>query len=416
MGGFFRSATGPMFRVVEQRSACLGAPNREECSSRDTRENWQRLRWKSVRLASLRSSGNMTLFKDSLQQDLRQATRQLRSSPGFALTVVLTLAIGIGANLAVFRLLHAVLFAQLPIVQPSQLYSLRAGKSPFDEQWFYSYPAYQRLRQATAAPVIARSGSGSGILQVGTGFSQEASFQLVSDNFFDVLGLHPSAGRFFQRSDDTTGQSQLPVVLRAGFAKEHFASGQSVVGMKAILNRVPIVVIGVAPERFMGVVQGTAPDLWLPLAAQSYGNFGTWFDSLGPGYQYDLKAPYRNQDGIFWLWALARVSDKERASVANGWTQALQPDLNLMANATRDAKDRAQIRRARVQLISAASGEGSFSAAYQRPVFLVGCVNLANLQLARLAGRRREFAVRMALGASRRRVLSQLLLEDFVLV
>ena len=254
------------------------------------------------------------MIKDSLQQDLRQATRQLRSSPGFALTVVLTLAIGIGANLAVFRLLHAVIFAQLPIVQPSQLYSLRAVKSPFDEQWFYSYPAYQRLRQATAAPVIARSGFGSGILQVGTGFSQEASFQLVSDNFFDVLGLHPSAGRFFQRSDDTTGQSQLPVVLRAGFAKEHFASGQSIVGMKAILNRVPIVVIGVAPERFMGVVQGTAPDLWLPLAAQSSGNFGTWFDSLGPGYQYDLKAPYRNQDGIFWLWALARVSD-ERASL-----------------------------------------------------------------------------------------------------
>ncbi len=368
----------------------------------------------------------MTLFKDSLQQDLRQATRQLRSSPGFALTVVLTLAIGIGANLAVFRLLHAVLFAQLPIVQPSQLYSLRAVKSPFDEQWFYSYPAYQRLRQATAAPVIARSGSGSGILQVGTGFSQEASFQLVSDNFFDVLGLHLSAGRFFQRSDDSTGQSQLPVVLRAGFAKEHFASGQSVVGMKAILNRVPIVVIGVAPERFMGVVQGTAPDLWLPLAAQSYGNFGTWFDSLGPGYQYDLKAPYRNQDGIFWLWALARVSDKERASVANGWTQALQPDLNLMADANRDPKERERIRGARVQLISASGGEGSLSTTYGRPlfllmgmaalVFLVGCINLANLQLARLAGRQREIAVRVALGSSPWRVLRQLLVEDALLV
>ena len=135
--------------------------------------------------------------------------------------------------------------------------------------------------------------------------------------------------------------------------------------------------------------------LWLPLAAQSYGNFGTWFDSLGPGYQYDLKAPYRNQDGIFWLWALARVSDRERSSVANRWTQALQPDLNLIADANRDARERARIRGARVQLISASGGEGSLSTTYGRPlfllmgmaalVFLVGCINLANLQLARLA-------------------------------
>src|ERR1700677_1093861 len=94
-------------------------------------------------------------WMDQLQRDLRQAIRQLHKAPGFALTVVLTLAIGIGANLAVFRLLHAVLFGQLPIAQPSQLYSLRAVKSPFDAQWFYYYPAYERLRRATGASVIA---------------------------------------------------------------------------------------------------------------------------------------------------------------------------------------------------------------------------------------------------------------------
>ena len=342
------------------------------------------------------------------------------------MTVVLTLAIGIGANLAVFRLLHAVLFAQLPIAQPSQLYSLRAVKSPFDAQWFYSYPAYERLRRATGASVIARSGLGNGVLQVRNGFSQEASFQLVSDNFFDVLGLSPTAGRFFRGSDDTPGQSEVPVVLRYGFAKEHFDAGQSIVGMKAILNRVPIVVVGVAPEHFFGVVQGAAPDLWLPLAAQSSGRFGTWFDSLGPGYSYDLGAPYRNQDGVFWLWVLARVPEAEKVSAANRWTQALQPDLQLIADATKDPKEREQIRGARVQLISAAGGEGSLSTTYGRPLillmgmaallFLVGCINLANLQLARLAGRRREIAVRIALGASRWRVLRQLLVEDSLLV
>jgi predicted permease len=366
------------------------------------------------------------MLLDRLQQDFRQAIRQLHKAPGFALTVVLTLAIGIGANLAVFRVLHGVLFARLPVVRPSQLYSLHAVKSPFDAQWFYSFPAYERLRQATgtAAPVIARSGLGSGVLQARNEFSQEASFQLVSDNFFAVLGLSPSAGRFFRAGDDTPGQSELPVVLRYGFAKEH--PSQSLVGTRAVLNRVPIVVVGVAPENFLGVVQGAAPDLWLPLAAQSSGSFDTWFDSLGPGYQYDLEAPYRSQQGIFWLWVLARASDTEKPSAVNRWTQALQPDLQLIADATRDPKEREKIRGARVQLIPAAGGEGSLNTTYGRPlfllmgmaalVFLIGCVNLANLQLARLAGRQREILLRVALGASRWRVLQQLLVEDSLLI
>jgi predicted permease len=356
---------------------------------------------------------------------LRQAFRRIVKAPAFALTVVLTLTIGIGANLAVFRVLHGVLLAKLPIAEPGLLYSLHAVKSPFDAQWFFSYPAYQRLRQAPGASVIARSGLGSGVLQMRDGFSQETSFQLVSDNFFTVLGLSPSAGRFFQSADDVPGQSELPVVLRYGFAKEHFGLG-AVVGLKAVLNRVPIVVVGVTPERFFGVMQGAAPDLWLPLAAQSSGRFGTWFDSLGPGYSIDILKPYRNQDGVFWLWVLAKVSDTGKGAAQNRWTQVIQPDLQLIANAAKDPRDRERIRTTRVELISAARGEGSFGPAYRRPlfllwgmaalVFLIGCINLANLQLARLAGRRREFAVRVALGAGRKRVLLQLLVEDTLLV
>jgi predicted permease len=359
---------------------------------------------------------------------IRYALRQIRSKPGFSLTVMVTLALGIGANLAVFQLLQAVLFTPLPIAGPGQLYALHSVKSPYDGQWFYSYPAYQRLRQAAehSTPVIAHSGIGGGVLQAGNGFSEEAALQMVSPDFFAVLGLSPASGRFFASADDTSGQGELPVILRYDFAKNKFGSASSVIGMKATLNRVPIVVIGVAPERFSGVVQGSAPDVWLPLVAQSSGRFGTWFDSLGPGYDVDLQSPYRNQDQVFWLWVLARIPDAEKASAAAHWTEALQPDLQMMGNATKDTKEREHILHAPVQLVSSASGEGSLGIEYLRPLsllmgmsamfFLVGCLNLGSLQLARLSGRKREIGVRLALGASRWQVLRQLAVEDLLLL
>ena len=366
-----------------------------------------------------------------LRQEMVYGFRRLMKTPGFAMTVVLTLALSIGANLAVFQLLYAVLFAQLPVAQPGQLYSIHAVPSPFDGEWFYSYGAYQRLRQATAgsAPVVARSGFGSGVLQE-EGFSGQAQYQMVSANFFQVLEISPSAGRLFESADDTEGQLEVPVVLRASFAEQRFGAGRNVVGRKAVLNQIPIVVVGVAPERFAGVVPGQAPDVWLPLSAQSTGKFGTWFDSLGPGDDHDLERPWRNQDGIFWLWVMTRIPEGQAGPAAVRWTQVLQPDLRKIAgapvNSTKTEEEREHILHAGVQLVSAAAGEGSMSRRYGRPltvlmamaamVFLVGCLNLANLQLARLASRRREIAVRIALGASRWRVLRQLLMEDLLLV
>ena len=366
-----------------------------------------------------------------LRQGMAYGFRRLIKTPGFAVTVVLTLALSVGANLAVFQLLYAVLFAQLPVAQPGQLYSLHAVPSPFDGEWFYSYGAYQRLRQATGeyAPVIARSGFGSGVLQA-SGFSSQAQYQLVSANFFQVLGISPAAGRLFETADDAERQFEVPVVLRASFAEQRFGAGQNVVGRKAVLNQIPIVVVGVTPERFAGVVPGQAPDVWLPLSAQSTGKFGSWFDSLGPGDDHDLQRPWRSQDGIFWLWVMARIPAGQTGAATAQWTQALQPDLRKIAgapvNSTKTREEREHILHAGVQLVSAASGEGSMGRRYGRPltvlmamaamVFLVGCLNLANLQLARLASRRREIAVRIALGASRWRVLRQLLVEDLLLV
>src|SRR5258708_7366882 len=147
----------------------------------------------------------------SLSHDLRFAVRQLWRTPGFSLTVILTLAFGIGANLAIFQVLYGVLFQRLAIAQPNQLYSLHAVKSPFDGQWFFSYPAYQHLRRvtATAAPVIARSSISACIFQPDGRSPERTGVQLVSDNFFDVLGISPTAGRFFAASNESE-QNQWP--------------------------------------------------------------------------------------------------------------------------------------------------------------------------------------------------------------
>jgi predicted permease len=363
----------------------------------------------------------------NLGSDIRYAARQLRKSPGFAATAVLTMALGIGANLAVFQLLYGVMFASLPVKQPAQIYSIHALKSPFDGEWFLSYSAYRRLREATqeTVPVFARSGIGTGVLQQADGSANRIDLQLVSDNFFDTLGLAPAAGRFFQGGDDDNERSEFPVVLRYGFFKEHFGADGSVIGRRATLNGVPIVVIGVAPDRFTGVMQGMAPDIWLPLAAQSTGRFGTWFDSLGPGYAVNLGKPWVNQPAIFWLWVLARVPDQAKSAAAAHWMSALTPDVAMMAAAAKDTQVHAQVLASHVELVSAQNGEGRFHKRYSLPlmilmamavvILLVGCLNLANLQLARLVQREREIAIRIALGASRARVLCQVATEAVLL-
>jgi len=184
-----------------------------------------------------------------LAHELRYAIRQVWRVPVFALTVVLTIGIGIGANLAIFQLLHAVLFVRLPIAAPEQIYSLHSLKSPFDAQWIFSYPAYQRLNKETAgiAPVIAHSGISEGLLKAHGNSGERIRYQLVSANFFDVLGLAPQVGRFFYFADDQGEADDLPVVLGSEYWRRSFAGDATVIGRHITLNGVPLAVVGVAP-------------------------------------------------------------------------------------------------------------------------------------------------------------------------
>jgi predicted permease len=373
------------------------------------------------------AEADAALYLASLWADMRYALRQLTRSPGFALTAVLTLALGVGANLAVFQLMHAVLFGHLPVPAAEELYQVHAAKTPFDGAWYLSYAAYRRLREAqpAAAPVFAHSWIGQGVLQQPGGASSRIDYQLVSDNFFDALGLHPALGRLFQPGDDARQTSEWPVILRYGFFEQHFGADPDLAGKRLVVNGLPVVVVGVAPKGFSGLLQWNAPDIFFPLAAQSTLRLRTAFDSLGPGFGVNLDAPFHNQPTIFWLTVLTRARLAAQPALSAHWTSVLQQDIRLMASVTKDPHERAAIEASQVQFLSAANGEGSLHRRYATPlailmamsatILLVGCLNLANLQLARLTQREREFAIRISLGASRARILRQVAMEALTL-
>lgn len=392
-----------------------------------------------ARAAALKELGNAALIQDVtragwgwlwLEQvihDARYALRRLRHSAGFTAIVVLTLALGIGANLAVFQLLHSIILATLPVEHPEDVVAVHAAKTPFDQSWMISYAAYHRLRDATAkdVPLAARTAFEEAILQLAGNDARKARYELVSENFFNVLGVRAAAGRLFVPADANAGQSEWPAVVRYDFARNNFGSAREAVGRSIRLNGVPAVVVGVADPRFAGMITGYAPDFWLPLEAESAG-LGSAFDSLGSGHGIELERSWLDQPGIFWLSLVARVPAERRPAVAAQWNQVFRPDRELMTEATDDPVAKAALLRDTVTMVPAEHGMGGIRQRSSRPllllmalsasIFLVGCLNLANLQVARLSARAHELGIRMALGANRRRLVGQVLMEDAMLV
>ena len=365
------------------------------------------------------------LWLDNLLRDFGYALRQFRRAPAFTATALLTLAFGIGANLGVFQLLYAVILAQLPVPHPEEVVRIHAARSPFDQSWTISYPAYQRLRAVTPdVPLMATAYAQDAKLELPNRASMEASLSPVSDNYFSGLGVAPAAGRLFVQADERVGQGEWPVVLRYDFARNTFGSAQQSVGQRLLLNGRAFVVIGVAHRRFLGDVTGRAPDLWLPLALQSTGAFAFSWDSLGPGHDVSLDTPWYNQPTIFWLTLTARIPPNRRDAVLAHWDQVFRNDRELMTEATADPAVRAALLHVKtgVAPLSENGMRKRFTVpltllmALSASIFLVGCLNLANLQLARLHARAHELSVRLALGASSGRLIRQIVLEDALLV
>ncbi len=365
------------------------------------------------------------IWPENLLHDSRYALRQLRRAPAFTVAALLTLALGIGANLAVFQLLYAVILAELPVPHPEEVVRIHAARSPFDQSWTISYPAYERLRAATPdVPLMATAYAWAATLELPNRASIEASIAPVSDNYFSALGVTPAAGRVFVQADERMGQDEWPVVLRYDFARHTFGSAQQATGQHVHLNGRAFVVIGVANEKFFGDNTGFAPDIWLPLALQSTGAFAFSWDSLGPGHDVWLDKPWYNQPTIFWLSLTARIPPERRAAVLAHWDEVFRSDREVMTEATADPTAKAALLRVKMGVAPLSengmkkrfTGPLTLLMALSASIFLVGCLNLANLQLSRLHARAQELSVRMALGASGGRLIGQIILEDSLLV
>jgi len=345
-------------------------------------------------------------------QDIRHTLRLLAKSPGFTATAILVLALGIGVNTAIFSVVHAMVYSARPFPHPEQVVQLytQDKKDPAKYRLF-SYPTYRDLRDQGGAQFTGILAHNLSMVGVGEGTGARRTFvAIVSANYFDVLGAKLARGRTFTAAEEMPG-SATPVVIASHLFWKNTGFDPGLIGSTIRINERPYTVVGIAPEGFTGTMMLFSPELFFPLGV---------FDQLSNDFQGDAKRTLERRDA-YNLFVVGRLAPGVAAAAANSTLAGLATNLEKAFPV--EQKDQTfhvgALPRLSTSDAPAAEGElgglGLLLLGMAGIVLLIASLNLANMLLARGSARRKEFAIRLALGGGRARIIRQLLTEGLVL-